>query len=515
MSSANYINDLQHPINVIFGYRLWANNRPSWKHLMPVLQLASLMLESPASQNFIYALHDTDSHHALSFEDGRVDCHFQRSNASDKKIQSTVKLTLEKLSKMITFVLRKTLSGTGRDGLGLTTVTKDGDFIESYRIDILRTGFRETLKKDISLAELHRERFVLATTLCHEVIHAIHGTIPEHYNCESETWTWHHFESQTECEVGFAWEMEVFGAIRIGCHPMRDPYMLETLPSLEQNPEELDFDGGQHICYVRPMESVADYMTRVQCQVYWATSPRAATMLEISTEPNRSSVNLISNMLSTETIQILEARAKQDTELRALLDEVSSKTASQQQTNDLQIRQEFLAKRKNMVALIRKIKVDHRQADFQEQIICLDTREDEEARREPSTCLPHYDDMMKELENFEKDNDSKHSWMASSDEDDDEVVMASNTNGNETARSNLRLETPDLNDTIKEMGQLEDDDGRWSQPQSTRMMPWSWTQMRPKAPQFTFVLVWPTNRQKISTTSWTWIIGTKVPQICH
>ncbi|KAL9627617.1 MAG: hypothetical protein Q9204_006445 [Flavoplaca sp. TL-2023a] len=232
--------------------------------------------------------------------------------------------------------------------------------------------------------------------------------------------------------------------------------MLETLPPLEQNPEELDFDDEQHICYVRPMESVADYMTRVQCQVFWATSPRTATMLQISTEPNRSSVNLISNTLSTKKIQILEARAKQDTELRALLDEVSSKTASQQQTNDLQIRQEFLAKRKTMVALIRKIKVDRRQEDFQEQILYLDTRENEDARREPSTSLPHYDNMMKELEDFEKDNNSKHSWMASSDEE--EVVMAPNTNGNRTARNNLCLETPDFNDTIKEMGQVEDDD---------------------------------------------------------
>ena len=111
-----------------------------------------------------------------------------------------------------------------------------------------------------------------------------------------------------------------------------------------------------------------------------------------------------------------------------------------------------------MVVLIRKIKVDYRQADFQEQITCLDTRENEDARREPSTSLPHYDDMMKELEDFEKDNDSKHSWMASSDEDEDEVVMPPNANGDKSARSNLRLETPDLNDTIKEMGQLEDDD---------------------------------------------------------
>ncbi|KAL8893634.1 MAG: hypothetical protein Q9192_005072, partial [Flavoplaca navasiana] len=458
MSSANYIDDLHHPINVIFGYRLWVNNRPSWKHLVPVLQLASLMLESPASQRFIYSLLDANSHHALSFEDGRVDCHFQRSNASDKKIQSTVKLTLEKLSKMITFVLRKTLPGTGRGGLGLTTVTKDGDFIESYRIEILRTGFRETLKKDISLAELHRERFVLAATLCHEVIHAIDGTIHENYNRESEIWTWHYFESQTECEVGWAWEMEVFGAIRIGCNPMRDPYMLQTLPSLKQYLEELDFDGEQHICYVHPMESVADYMTRRQRQEYWATSPRTATMLQISTQPNRSWVNLISNTLSTDPIQILEARAKQDTDLSALLDVISSKKASRQQIHDLQIRQEFLAKRQNMAALIRNVKEDHRRVDFQEQIESLDTLENEDARREPSTSLPHYDDMIKELEDFEKDNDCKHSWMASSDEDDGEVVMALNTNGNETARNNLRLETPDLNDMIKEMGQLEDDD---------------------------------------------------------
>ncbi|KAL9039409.1 MAG: hypothetical protein Q9180_002544 [Flavoplaca navasiana] len=206
------------------------------------------------------------------------------------------------------------------------------------------------------------------------------------------------------------------------------------------------------------MKSVANYMTRPQRQEYWATSPRTATMLQISTQPNRSSVNLISNTLLTDPIQILEASAERNTDLRALLDVVSSKTASQQQINDLQIRQEFLAKRQNTAALIRKIKEDHRRADFQEQTLCLETRQNKDGRREPSTSLPHYDDMMKELEDFEKDSDSKHSWMGSSDEDDDEVVMAPNANGNEIARNNLGVATPDTNDTIKELGQLEDDD---------------------------------------------------------
>lgn len=77
--------------------------------------------------------------------------------------------------------------------------------------------------------------------------------------------------------------MEVLGAIRIG-----DGDTLQALPALDQDFDELDFDGEQHTCAVIPTIPIADYINRLWRQDFWDKSPRTGTMIRLSTQPHRS-----------------------------------------------------------------------------------------------------------------------------------------------------------------------------------------------------------------------------------
>ncbi|KAL8846457.1 MAG: hypothetical protein Q9221_008454 [Calogaya cf. arnoldii] len=263
----------------------------------PVLQLVSLMLESPASQRFIYSLIVADSHHLMNIEKGepgRFNCHFRKSTAPEEVVQARVGLALEEVRKFVIYRFYPYLKNVAPHTLAKTNIDRDGPLgavITLCRIAIKSKVFKETYSTATRLlgnTEVNRLRFVLATTLCHEVIHAIDGTVPEQCNHKSGTPVWHHYEHQTESEVGYVWEMEVLGAIRIGIKPPVDLPVLEAIPSLEQSFEELDFDSEQYTCVVRPTASVADYMTRLQQQEFWDMTPRTEAMLRLPTEPDQS-----------------------------------------------------------------------------------------------------------------------------------------------------------------------------------------------------------------------------------
>ena len=335
MSSEAWVNKLQHPINDVFNSILWLDNRPSGKILLPAVQLASLMLESSASKRFIHSLFETNSHHSLGSNERKVFCHFRRSTACDKVIEDTVAVTLKKLSKIITFGFYEVIPDAPHDELGLTTVDRDGETIHRCHTAIQIDGFKRALKEDITPAELDREIFVLATTLAHEIIHAIDGTLPEKCNHSSEIPIDHFYEGHTECEIGFAWEMEVFGAIRIGCERMGDPAMLHALPSLEQNQDELVFDGEQHMIYVHPLESVVDYESRLQRREFWTSTPRTSAMLKISTKPEEPSSKPTGSMSEVEPLDVLKARGKRDKELALLLKRLPRRKATQKRYNEL------------------------------------------------------------------------------------------------------------------------------------------------------------------------------------
>ncbi|KAL8992594.1 MAG: hypothetical protein Q9169_006982 [Polycauliona sp. 2 TL-2023] len=367
-------------------------------------------------------------------------------------------MALEKLSKVIKYYFRTTIPGAGRDTIGMNTVRKDGDVISECLIEVKREGFRNTLRKNIRPAELHRERFVLATTLCHEVVHAIDGIVPEKCNRDSEIPTWHHYESQTESEIGWAWEMEVLGAIRIGCDRIGDPNKLHALPSLDQKPEELDFDEEQHIIYVRPAESVADYMTRFQRQWFWSNTPRTMKMLRISTQSDPALVGFIS---STDPMETLKAKAGRDRRLKALLIAVSRKKASRKRCKELQDLLDFLSKRPTTASLIRKIYKDYPRGS-REEPICLDTSDDEgEVNPHPRTAISAYGLKVKELDQFKEKDESNDPWLASSEGGEDATAIGDllpDASKGHWSDNLSWTDRPTYDDLVEWIGQFEYDD---------------------------------------------------------
>ena len=385
----NYVNDLKHPINPVFDWDLWENELISAVNLVPVLRLASLMLESPASQRFIYSLINTDSHHRMSVETGRFNCHFRKSTAPDDVVQATFKLALEELTKIVTYRFHRKLPNLPDSAYGTTIVTRDdSDVVTRCHIAIKTRGFRDTFApetKRSGVTAVNRARFVLVTTFCHEVIDAIECSVPEECNSGSEDHVWHHYEYQTEWEVGWAWEMEVLGAIRIGCSHIGEGDTLHALPALNQDFEELDFDGEQHTCAVIPTIPIDDYINRLWRQEFWDKSPRTGTMLRLSTQPHRSSTKssgreYVSSRSPTDPLyQALEERAKRNDRLKASLAAESAGTASQEQIDYLRTSREFLAKRKSTAALIRRINVGHLLAEHRDGTLGLEADEDEGA----------------------------------------------------------------------------------------------------------------------------------------
>ncbi|KAI4172288.1 MAG: hypothetical protein LQ346_008630 [Caloplaca aetnensis] len=388
--SENYINDLTNPINPIFDFGLW-ENVTSRKFLQPVLRLASLMLESPASQRLLYSLINPDRHRFLDHREGNPRCHFRKSAAAEAVVHVGVRIALQQLAKSLTYRWYKKLpQGVGTKAYGATYFDWPNDVGDRCHIGIRSEGFEKTFftsTRRKKATDVNRWRFVLASTLCHEIAHALDGTYTQHCNRGSVHAVEHLYEYQTECELGWAWEMEVLGAIRIGSTRVRDLEVLQALPSLDQNYEELDLEGEQHFCFVIPTVSLVDYMTRVQRQKFWDTSPRTATMLRISTQPDRSftgrpdfqpgpsqifaprPLNLISRMKGPidPFYHALAERAKWDNHVRALLVNVCSGKATKHQIESFQRRNDAFTRRRYVGTLIRRFDVRRLITDRQEE----------------------------------------------------------------------------------------------------------------------------------------------------
>ncbi|KAL8665148.1 MAG: hypothetical protein Q9168_007770 [Polycauliona sp. 1 TL-2023] len=354
----------------MFHWNRWRNELIKQKALVPVLKLATLMLFSPASQRFIYSLVDTESHTLMGSEikDDKVvyHCHFRKSTAPDSLIENEVKSTLDSLATHITFEFRSKLQN-GRRCLAETHLKKAEVYIRPKGLrDTFESITEDGRKIKPTTAEISRARFVLATTFCHEVMHAIHTTVLAKCNHGTDCHVNHYFESQTEAEVGYAWEMEVLGGVRIGCDTTEND--VDIIPRLDQSLEELDFDGGQHLYARTPTTSILGYMTRIQQPKFWEAS-RTPTMLHIPTKPKRSVPKLGQNQRVSRTEanssesraidvrQVLKARAKRNELLKTSLSAERSGTASEEQVEDLETHRQCLVQRKERAALIGRIVV--------------------------------------------------------------------------------------------------------------------------------------------------------------
>ncbi|KAL8751807.1 MAG: hypothetical protein Q9184_005943 [Pyrenodesmia sp. 2 TL-2023] len=353
--SENYINDLTHPINPIFAFDHW-ENVTSRKFLDPVLRLASLMLESPASQRMLYSLINPDTHCFLGHQDGKPRCHFRKSAAADDVVKIGVRIALQQLAKSLTYRWYKKLpQGVGVKAYAATYFDWPDDVGEDCHIGVLSKGFKKTFVTSTrrkKATDVNRWRFMLASTLCHEVAHALDGTYT-HCDRASKDEVEHLYEYQTECEVGWAWEMEVLGAIRIGCDRIRDLDVLHALPTLDQNYEELDFDGKQHLCFVLPTISLVDYMTRPDRSFTGFPGFRLGPSELLVPRP----LKLKRMIPEDQCYQALAERARWDDHLGTLLEEVSSGKASTDRIENLRKRLNALARRRYMATLIRRLNV--------------------------------------------------------------------------------------------------------------------------------------------------------------
>lgn len=73
------------------------------------MRLASLMLESPASQRFIYSLINAGAHHSMGFENGNFMCHVLKSHAPDDVVQAGFKSALQNVINIVSYAFHRTL----------------------------------------------------------------------------------------------------------------------------------------------------------------------------------------------------------------------------------------------------------------------------------------------------------------------------------------------------------------------------------------------------------------------
>lgn len=282
--SESHQNDLTHPIHPIFDFDLWSEPG-SRESLEPVLRLASLLLESPASQRFIYSRLYTD--HRIQKMYTYTKCRFRRSQAPDDAVERGFQEATCYVAKRIGYRWEEFMD----NAFAITTEIPDpnNESIESCKIAIKLSLFTWIQRSPVGPRDgshIGRHRFNLAVTLCHEVAHAIDALAPS--QCGKTRWNAHHyFEDQEKSELGCAWEAEVLGftadreinygetSINAARHSsVRYSHQMLALPGRNRPPSP-GLSG-----YIIPI----DYIARIQRQIFWDRSRRTMTMLRISTK---------------------------------------------------------------------------------------------------------------------------------------------------------------------------------------------------------------------------------------
>ncbi|KAI4238166.1 MAG: hypothetical protein LQ349_001276 [Xanthoria aureola] len=282
--SESHQNDLIHPIHPIFDFDLWSEPG-SRESLEPVLRLASLLLESPASQRFVYSRLYTD--HRVIKMCTYTKCRFRRSQAPDDAVERGFREATCYVAKRLGYRWEE----FEYNAFGVTHPIPgpNGGSIESCRIELKPSHFPWIHRSPVGPRDgshIARHRFNLAVTLCHEVAHAIDELAPSQCGHQKRT-AHHYFEDQKKSELGFAWEAEVLGytaeceinygetTINAARHSsVRYSRQMLALPGRNRPPSP-GLSG-----YIIPI----DYIARVQRQIFWDRSRRTMTMLRISTK---------------------------------------------------------------------------------------------------------------------------------------------------------------------------------------------------------------------------------------
>ncbi len=216
----------------------------SYPRIDPVLRLASVILESPASVAFLYTiLYGHRERHDQLSDQFNTECAILRHlPGPEAVVRDRVSSALEKYvafhyfrvdvpptnsswdAQTVATAIDCSITDDGRRGLGSNTGVKKAYFT---KLDELRTQGGNKL-------EILNLQFRMAVTLVHELAHALNTAVDIHlprYRDEVvRTGTLAHktcepwYEDQRLAEFGFAYENEVFGGI------------IRTLPTMNPNP---------------------------------------------------------------------------------------------------------------------------------------------------------------------------------------------------------------------------------------------------------------------------------------
>ena len=296
-------NDLKYPIHPAFAY--WPELTPEDQDiLMPTIRLASALFESPASVSFL---------ENIMFEE-RVYLHAESQQAGfnlwglnqclppTDHIRGLWNQGMRELSDKISWRIFDPFSDEFSSyGLGTTGLTFGNDNIVTtithslWRLprvgkgsDIYINGIHLTdLKKLVTLPfqtidqvnQMLRLQFHVATTMCHEMAHAVHkgtyvGGEPFYMN-------------QSVTELGRAWENEVFGgSIELIDHliDMTSPLTVVKWPGVMEIAKPAEgqiarrFPKGASTYYFSEMDWIArlqttDHWTAWASNVRWHTDP--------------------------------------------------------------------------------------------------------------------------------------------------------------------------------------------------------------------------------------------------
>ncbi|KAH0372379.1 hypothetical protein KCU65_g1158, partial [Aureobasidium melanogenum] len=213
-------------------FRLGYESTRSFKKLKPVLQLATLLLEDENMVGYIFSMLDVASHKEITFGGiekrlGRKIFSFeQRHNLSETERQ-TVWRELYELSKSVSWI-EKDMMGKN-EGFHAVTEGKRGSIeitLDKRHIDHVCRGASPTEDaidwipgSDEESARL-RVKFNLATTMVHEVMHALWCN---KYHPDREPF----YMDTRMAELGFQWEQLLYsGQIDNPTQDRGSPYFL-------------------------------------------------------------------------------------------------------------------------------------------------------------------------------------------------------------------------------------------------------------------------------------------------
>lgn len=266
--------------------------------MIETLRLASAILESPASIAFIYLLMNEPREKLEEFSklyfldlfkfcDSKLPKTDKRRNVCDKLRQFAGKTRFEWVEMDHCYALTRRESSSanlsiGPPGSGKGHTSKI--FLPQHVARAIITARLEPHRAGTCL--LLRIQFLLAATICHEVIHALDLAVVTHTVFENHVFIEDYYCDQRLNELGYAWEVAVFGGVIAGMDFPTDydtPIVVSNWPSLSGTDIALriyDLTGlkTSKLSYFVLMGQICD----IQQQTFWDAPSNDTNLLRLS-----------------------------------------------------------------------------------------------------------------------------------------------------------------------------------------------------------------------------------------